>query len=279
MPVKAVTRKRCSIPARPEVLVAVGQLMKSEDPDIEQICFHLKQDVALYVSVLGTVNTAYFGLPQQITQLERAAGLLGLNRLYAIVRLAAMRSTLSGLGRLERFWDTATEVAHICSLLAQRYPSIDRDEAYTLGMMHECGIPVMMQNFDDYKTFLPTLNDISLPQMHKQQWDRYGQSHFTVGAQMAKEWCLPDTTVQAIKNQPGYKVWLSQSPADGQDEGRMLLAILLLSKVISDSYRRYWRINSADIQQFELNPVLEFCGLCDYDFLDIKEDIIQQLQS
>jgi len=222
--------------------------------------------------------TAYFGLPQQITQIERAAGLLGLKRLYAIVRLSAMRSSLSGVGRLERFWDTATEVAHICSLLARRYPGVDPDEAYTLGMMHDCGIPVMLQNFEDFKGFLPELNSCSLPQMHKKQWDRYGSSHFILGAKMARDWHLSENIVQAIKHQPGYKAWLSQSPKDGQDEGRLLLSILLLSKTISESYRRYWRISNNDSQQFELEPVLSFSGLCDYDFMDIREDIIHQLQ-
>ncbi len=174
------------IPSRPETLITITRLMRAEEPDIDLICRTLKQDVALFSSVLGTVNTPYFGFQQKITAVERAVSLLGLRRLHMLVRVAALRNSLAGVGRLERFWDTASEVAHICSLLAARYADISRDDAYTLGMMHDAGIPLMMQNFPDFKGFLANQNGVGIALLHDWQLERYGVSHFDLGAQLAE---------------------------------------------------------------------------------------------
>ncbi|WP_315981338.1 hypothetical protein [Aliamphritea spongicola] len=58
---------------------------------------------------------------------------------------------------------------------------------------------------------------------------------------------------------------------------RKQLCTLLLAKEISAAYRMYWRLNDTEETLFELKPVLAFLGLCDLDFLDLKEEIMPLL--
>ncbi|MFY0641488.1 MAG: HDOD domain-containing protein [Bermanella sp.] len=49
--------------------------------------------------------------------------------------------------RLDRFWDAATKVASLCSYLAVRLTTISQDKAYSIGMLHDIGIPIMLSNY------------------------------------------------------------------------------------------------------------------------------------
>ncbi len=266
------------IPSRPEILFKLNQLINDPDLDIDNICGVLKQDIALFSTVLSTVNTPYFGLAKKITSIEHAVALLGVNRVFSIVRLAALRNSLSTIGPMERFWDTGADVAHICALLSRRFREVNEDDAYTLGMLHDCGLPLMIHNFPDYKDFLKEVNGNSISGLHQAQLDRYGISHFDLGYALTNAWHLPETTCEAIRLQPEYKTFLTQN--DDREEVRMQLCILLIAKEISRKYRTYWRVREPDTPFISnLEPVLNFMGLCDYDFFDFRDDVLSMLEN
>ncbi len=77
--------------------------------------------------------------------------------------------------------------------------------------------------------------------------------------------------------QPHYLDQLGQPAGKGNEQMRLQLSLLLIAKAISGEYRQCWRLHDDSEKLIELMPVLEFSGLCDYDFLDLKEDIILQL--
>ena len=264
------------IPSRPEVLIKVTEALRAEDPDLESICQSIKDDVALFAAVIATVNTAYFGLKQPVNSIERAVSLLGLQRTFNIIQIAALRNSLSTTGSMERFWDTATEVARISAALSEEFSQIDSDQAYLLGMLHDCGIPLMMIAHPDYRDFLTTLNGCSLTEIHQQEIEKYGYSHYQLGAQLAEKWCLDESIVTAIARQSDYLAALNE-PADDDETMRLNLCLLLVAKDISDAYRHYWRIPQQQDPLIEFKPVLAFLGISDFDYMDLKEDLVSKL--
>jgi len=267
------------IPSRPEILIQLNKLINKKDLDISEICNVLKQDIALFSSVLATVNTPYFGLTRKITSIEHAVSLLGINRVFTIVRLAALRNSLSTLGPLERFWDTGSDVAQICAVLARRFPEVNPDDAYTLGMLHDCGLPLMMHNFPDYKDFLKQIPCDSISGLHNAQIEQYGISHYDLGYALTKSWNLPEATCEAIRLQPEYKSFVAKQK-DDQDDVRTQLCILLIAKEISRKYRTYWRVTKEDVPLIsDLEPILNFMGICDYDFFDFRDDTLLMLEN
>ncbi len=55
---------------------------------------------------------------------------------------------------LNRFWDTAQDVAMTSLTLAKRIGYQSPDEAYALGLFHNCGIPLMLKRFPQYMAVL-----------------------------------------------------------------------------------------------------------------------------
>lgn len=264
------------IPARPESLINITEELRSRDPSSDVICEQIKQDVALFSSVISTVNSAYYGLGQKVTSVERAVSLLGVKRIFNIVQLAALKNSLSTVGSLERFWDTATEVARICTILAQKFSNLNSDDVYTLGMLHDSGIPLMMQAKNEYKDFLRDLNSCNLIGIHNAELSHYGISHYHLSAKLAEKWNIEESTIDAIKHQPDYETVLTE-PADHKEHMRLKLCLLILARDISDVYRHFWRIPEQGSSSINITPALNFLGVSDFDYLDIKEDILHSL--
>lgn len=264
------------IPARPEVVIKLAKLIKQEDPDLDAISQLLKTDVSLYSNVLATINTPLFGLRERVTSVRNAVGLLGVSRLFSIVRMAALRHSLNGIGRLDRFWESATEVAIICALLSQRLDFLSKDDAYTLGMMHNCGVPLMMAHFEDYKGFFESRRGTDLPDLHQQERARYKVDHFAVSSQIARVWRLPEPICEAIHLQP----YSSEVLRNGEfsDQQRNVLCLLLLAKEMSSKLRALWGVQEGERPIVELTPVFEHLAICDLDYADLCEEILGQLE-
>lgn len=271
--------KKYFIPSRPEVLIELSRMMASQDLDIDAICDTLKRDVALFSAVLATVNSAYFGLVKKITSVDHAVSLLGIKRVYSIVRLTALRNSLSQLGPMERFWDTGEDVAHICALLARRFTHIPEDDAYTVGMLHDCGLPLMMHNFQQFKPFLREIKGENLSLLHRAEVEAFGTSHYELGHLMTTEWNMPEYVCKAIHHQPDYGAFLRETDEENEN-ARILLSLLLLAKEISRKYRTYWRVQQPDIPLIsDMEAPLQVLSICDYDFMDFRDDILAQLQA
>ncbi|MDF2183047.1 HDOD domain-containing protein [Neptuniibacter sp. CAU 1671] len=262
---------RFAIPPRPEVLVTINQLLKTEDPDIPAICKLIKQDAALYSAVLSTINSAAFSLVQRITSIEHAVSLLGVGRLYNIVRLSALKNSLSTRCSLERFWDSAAEIAQLCCFIARNFSALNSEDAYTLGMLHDCGIPLILAEDENFKQMLQQLNRLPIAEIEQAQLKAYGTSHFRLGAKMLHDWGFSDDLSRAVAAQPHFQDVLAQ-PVDERETMRFGLSCLTLARDISDSYRRYWRMTDRTTQLHELDAALKFLGLTDEEYLDMRED-------
>jgi HD-like signal output (HDOD) protein len=264
------------IPPQPEVLVEITRRLRADQPDLASIAALIKSDVALYSVVLKTINSPYYGLKVSVTSIEHAISLLGLSQIYNLVRLTILRNTLKKTGRMDRFWDTAKDVSQLSLKLADLLNlRLSKDDIYTLGMLHDCGLPLMVQAFSGFREFLRSASNLSATDLDREEREQFGFSHYQLGARMAERWHLPQHVADAIALQPQMDAVLCDE-IDTDEKARHLLAVLVLAQDISSAYRYYWRIQPT--QQIEqLQPALRFLATTDYDYLTLKEKLIEEM--
>jgi HD-like signal output (HDOD) protein len=264
------------IPPQPEVLVEITRRLRADQPDLSSIAALIKSDVALYSVVLKTINSPYYGLKVSVTSIEHAISLLGLSQIYNLVRLTILRNTLKKTGRMDRFWDTAKDVSQLSLKLADLLNlRLSKDDIYTLGMLHDCGLPLMVQAFSGFREFLRSASNLSATDLDREEREQFGFSHYQLGARMAERWHLPQHVADAIALQPQMDAVLCDE-IDTDEKARHLLAVLVLAQDISSAYRYYWRIQPT--QQIEqLQPALRFLATTDYDYLTLKEKLIEEM--
>src|ERR1700712_730302 len=145
-----------SVPPQPQIMVDLQFEQYMPDPDLGVIARLIAQDPGLSGALLKLVNSPHYGLANKIASIQRAVNLLGSRSIINLINAQSIKGEMSDetIVTLNRFWDTAQDVANTCLTLAKRIGSQAVDEAYALGLFHDCGIPLMLKRFPDYMSVL-----------------------------------------------------------------------------------------------------------------------------
>jgi HD-like signal output (HDOD) protein len=190
--------KSIHIPPCPEVVVALIEEVLKEEVDFAKLVKLISGDVSLAASMLKTANSPFFALRNKVNSVQQAVSVLGLKNLTQIVRGSALQKALGGdKVTMERFWDRSNFAAVVAAHIADDLDDVSREDAYTLGLFHDCGIPILMQKFPDYKDTLAASNRVAELVITIED-EHYSTNHALVGHMMARNWYLPEHICQAI---------------------------------------------------------------------------------
>jgi len=264
------------IPSQPQVLIEVIKLLDSNEATVDALVLIIKKDISLYSAVLATANTPVFGGTGRVSSLEEALMRIGFNKMLTILRLLSLKNSFSKDIDLDIFWETATEVAQLTANILQRISAESADEAYSLGMMHNCGIPMMLEAVKGYQLFIDGIDKGIVNTWLDAENDIFGMNHIQVSYEIAERWLMPPNVSNAIILQTTSikKLGLENSK---NESVKLLLCSLLLAKDISSAYRDHWQVSQAEQKNNELALVLAFVGISETDYADMREELLQGL--
>ena len=153
---------------------------------------------ALSVKVLKVVNSAFYGLPGQIANVDRAIVLLGLAAVKNIAIAASIARLFRGKRISEHFsatdlWRHGVGVAVACRMLAKVSPHhAVPDEAFVAGLIHDLGCLVERQTFpEQFAQVIDTcMDDPELSFMECEQ-KIIGADHQAFGVGLTTKWKFP----------------------------------------------------------------------------------------
>lgn len=263
------------IPSRPDLLMEIQALI-AKDADPSKLAVLIKRDVALYTILLSMVNSPLFRRAQLIESVEQAIALLGIKRVAALIENVALRTTLDPSGAWERFWEVASEVATVCYRLASELKLPNPDSAYSLGMMHDIGAGVMRETFPDYEEKLAGTNSSNAVVMYKAEKAQFGVDRYTAAGELAERWFMPIELCAAIRSQAHAQASL-MGRAKVPEHVISANALLIMAKDISQEYDAYWNFDSMDAMDQLVHKSIEYFGIDQNQYVDMKEDMIYQI--
>lgn len=264
------------IPARPEIIVELNKLQEAGNPRVDSVAEIVKSDASLYSNTLALINSAYFGIRRRISSIHDAVRILGVERAMSIVRMAALRSELTHTGRMDQFWDDASLTASMCSQLSRHVQHLERDDAYTMGMMNNCGVPLLYRECPGYKTFYEDHSLFDLSELHEHELQEFDVDRFSVSAQIAEAWKIPTMICQAIELQPLYYSTLNSD--EYSEDVRNVLAMLLIAKEFSLKFSAIWGFEEEYQPVIDMEPVLEQLCLTFSDIADIQRAVFANIK-
>ena len=265
-----------SVPPQPQIMVDLQMEQYMPDPDLEVIARLIAQDPGLSGALMKIVNSPYYGLTNKIASIQRAVNLLGSRSIINLINAQSIKGEMNDetIVTLNRFWDTAQDVAMTCLTLAKRTGAQAVDEAYALGLFHDCGVPLMLKRFPNYMSVLEEAygNAGADSRVVDTENNAFNTNHAVVGYYTAKSWRLPEHVTDAIANHHNaLAVFSDESSRNPQVKN--LLAILKMAEHICSSYRVLGN-QSVDHEWNAIGPlVLDYVGLSDYDFESMKLSI------
>jgi HD-like signal output (HDOD) protein len=259
------------IPVRPVVLQKIMELQERDDFDIGEIAKAISSDVSLSAGVLKTVNSPLYGLKNKISSILQAVSLLGLNNVMNLVISISLRLEVRGNFNkaVERFWDTANDVALISAGLAKTLSNTTPDEAYTLGLFHDCGLPLLMLKDDGYLNVLKQANSSYDKVFTAVEDEAMSTNHAVVGFYVAKSWRIPQRIRLGILNHHEPDMLSSDD-----HELNNLIANLKMAEAMSHAARR---VNDHPEWERIQDDVLGYLSMSEFEFDELKEEMIEQL--
>ena len=252
------------IPPCPAILQAIADEMNRDEPSLAKIEQLISKDVGLSATLLKTINSPFYGLTDKISTLPQAINLLGLAMLSRTISELVLKqiSLARDQVNMERFWDSSGKLASTAATLAMRL-GINREAAYTYGLFQNCGIPILMQRFPDYKQTLALANLSADRKFTDIEDEAHGANHATIGYLLTKSWNLTAVISHAIRFHHDYSVF---SAPDGKHppEALKLIALGMLAdyavqKIFGQNFSLEWQKGGAlalahlglDADQFE----------------------------
>ena len=126
----------------PEVTLKIIRLVEDPDSTARDLNQVISNDPALGTRILKVVNSAFYGLPDQIGSINRAIVLLGLNAVKNIAIAASLAKLFRG-GKIcpsfdaRDLWTHCIAVATGTRLLADKTGLGLPDEAFLAGLIHD----------------------------------------------------------------------------------------------------------------------------------------------
>src|SRR5579862_3113865 len=198
------------LPALPDIVARVLKETENQDVSAQNVEKLLSSDQALASKVLRVVNSAYYGLSGQITNLSQAIMILGMpqvrNLVLSVSAISAMKpKTPRQHETLKLFWLHAFGTAAVTQIIAQqkRMKVNDVEALFLGGLLHDIGrlflFSMFTQTYDQVIKYALD-KEITVPEAEVKL---LGLNHSQIGAAMAEAWKLPRPLVDLIARHEG----------------------------------------------------------------------------
>ena len=267
------------IPPCPGILLELTEETKNNEPDFSKVEKLLLRDVALSAILIKTINSPFYGLRTKISSVSQAVGLVGIPMVTSAISNLVLKNVFADIKdhiNMERYWDSSAKLALSTMHLAKKIPGLNKDDAYTYGLFQNCGVPILMQRFPDYKETLHKANNLSEGIFTTVEDEVHGTDHATVSYLMTKSWNLPEVITSAIQFHHEYDM-LSDSQTKLHSDSKNLIALGLLAD-------HAIHLSSGSNKNFSLEwtkggaLALAQLDLSYSDFADICEDIAHLIE-
>lgn len=183
---QAIENDKLVLPTLPEVALQVRDIAEAEDSAIVDLVKVISNDTALSARIIRVCNSPLFRGSRAIENLNMAVSRLGMAYTSNLAMGLAMEQMFQATSdmvdkRLRATWQTSTEVAGICHVLAQHYTKLKPDQATLAGLVHLIGVLPILRYVEDQDIQISSIMlDNVIEQLHPR-----------VGALILKKWDFP----------------------------------------------------------------------------------------
>ena len=193
--VSQLVDKLRDIPTLSVVVTRLMELVNNPKTSTSQVAEILKRDQILSAKVLRLVNSSFYNLSIEVTDINKALGFLGFNTISVLVLGTSVFSSFeiknAPYFNVLEFWKHSLGTALAAELLARKVKHPRPEDAFTCGLLHDVGKVALFKvgpnelkaavekALLDNISFLEAETALGLP------------GHPVLGERLAERWGLP----------------------------------------------------------------------------------------
>ena len=182
------------LPPFSQVALRVVQQAARENVQLHVLSELISSDPALASEVLTIVNSLVYAPRFPINSILQAIAIMGANHLQGLCLMVALRGYMGkNLGHpvMRTLWRHSLATAAVAEQLAST-GFIDRDIAFTCGVMHDIGrVAISVVRPAEYIELMSHYTGTSQSILESEQ-QAFGRDHCQIGDQLVKDWKLPE---------------------------------------------------------------------------------------
>lgn len=193
----------------PHVVYKVLELSATTDTAAVELERTIVVDPGFSTRLLSLANSAFYGLPKRVSSIREAVTFLGYKQIRQLAMTVGFFDMFVGKndkGSLRRraWWRHSIDTAVSCRWLAQMNGKFPPDEAYTCGLLHYIGKPLLdkhdPEGYQRVEELVATQEYSDL----EAEYEVFGGTHVEVALAAGRKWRLPESLVTALdyRNEP-----------------------------------------------------------------------------
>jgi len=202
--IKAIINGIQDLPTLPLVAQKLREVMDDPLSSAEDAARVIEGDQSLAAKVLSLVNSAYYGLPREITKISQAVPLLGFR---AISHLALSISVIHLFneddgGRFDRegLWLHSIGCAVCAQKIAKKAGYPRPEDCFAGGLLHDVGKLVLDQFLHEELIAILEQTEKGAVSFLDAERKLLGIDHAVIGEWLARKWRLPLPAVVSIRH-------------------------------------------------------------------------------
>ncbi len=183
------------LPTMPATAIEVLDLCRREKVPMAQLARTISRDPALAIKVLKTVNSAAYGLRNQVTTISHALVLLGINSVKSLALGFSLVGSLKDMGGVDYdprpIWQRSLLSAISARSICLKTGNSNHEETFLAGLLQDMGILALIQTIGSpYVDLLKAVGDRQAD-LWAEERKYLRLDHAQVGEALAESWSLP----------------------------------------------------------------------------------------
>ncbi len=189
------------LPTLPTVASQLLILTAKEDTTLSDIGNLVSHDMALSSKILKVSNSAFYSFPQQISSINQAVSILGINAVRSLVlsfSFLSMKGAKSTTFNFKEFWERSLSGAVAAKLILEQVEGSDTEEIFIAGLLRNLGQLIMASTLSgQYEQVLKKKLQEDIDE-EKIEVELLGATHSQVGYKVAEFWGFPEKLLLPI---------------------------------------------------------------------------------
>ena len=181
----------------PDVYLRLRSVLDDPNSNLADVVDVVGKDPAMTTRLLRIVNSAYFGLGNEIDTISRAVGLLGTQEVHDLVLAASVAKSFEGMSNevmdMQRFWRqgvrraiTGRDLAVLCNVL-------DGERLFVACLLCDIGHLYIYQLAPQKAQQAIELAQVQGIPLYKAEQALLGTDYAQVGGELMRRWQLPQS--------------------------------------------------------------------------------------
>lgn len=195
-----------TFPAKPSVYIELMRELRSPTASAQTVADIVKEDLGISTKLIQVINSAAFGVSQEVLTPDEAVLFLGMEITASLVlgieAFSRLEQNAPQWAGIDQVWRHSQVVAQEAKRITERVTG-DRTlahEAFTAGILHDLGKLCLALNLDaPYKEITLEARERNLP-LWEVETEKLGTTHAEAGAYLLGVWGLPAPIIEAVAN-------------------------------------------------------------------------------